>query len=404
MKKFYTAIYMVAAFAQSVVPAPPTLATIYTLSGAYPLGLTAADGALYGAAYAPANTGECGFVFELQPPSTPGGAWTETVLYTFGITTGPDACQPVAAPLGGPDGELYGITSTGGTYGNGAVYELQPPAVPGGSWSETVIYSFTLTLGPTQGWPTSLVLGPKGQIYVTSLGSTNGAGSMIELQPPASPGGAWTALPLYTFTGGTAGWAPTSLTAGPKGRFYGGTEYGGTAHGLGAGTIFDLLPPAAPGGPWTEKVLLSFNGKNGAVPNAVTLGSDGSLYGSTHPYGKYGGPVYQLTPPSSPGGAWSQTILADFGTTYSCGPDSPVIVRHGNVYGSTCLAGGGEVFELQPPSAPGGSWTNTPLYTFTNGQIPIGSMVLTPNGTVYGVTNNPGSEGPGGTVYQITTQ
>jgi hypothetical protein len=394
MKKIYAAIYIAAAFARLALPAStPGFATIYTLSGATPLGLSYSGGLLYGAAYAAMNSDECGFAFELQPPSAPGGNWAETVLYAFGPF--PDACTPVGAPVAAANGALYGVTFGGGTYNFGTAYELQPPAVPGGSWSETVLYSFTDTIGPGDGPPTSLILGPAGQIYVTT------SYSVIELQPPASPEGAWTPALLYSFSGGASGSVPTSLTAGPKGRFYGATKYGGggSVHDNGAGTIFELFPPATQGGAWSHKVLLSFDGKNGAVPNAVTRASDGSLYGSTKL-----GKVYQLTPPSSPGQAWTQTILADFGFGYHCGGDSPVIVRNGSVYGSSCLPGGGVVFELQPPSAPGGPWTNTPLYTFTNGQIPTGSMVMTEDGTLYGVTSNPSGGTPGGTIYQITTQ
>jgi hypothetical protein len=117
------------------------------------------------------------------------------------------------------------------------------------------------------------------------------------------------------------------------------------------------------------------------------------------------GPVYQLTPPSSPGQQWPEAVLASFGTSDMCRPDSPLILRNGNLYGTSCLTNGGVVFELQPPASPGGPWTNTPLCTCTNAQIPTGAMVMTKGGTIYGVTNNPSCcQAPGGTLYQLTTQ
>jgi hypothetical protein len=45
-------------------------------------------------------------------------------------------------------GNLYGTTSEGGAYlsgtmyGAGTVFELTPPTTSGGSWTESVLYSF----------------------------------------------------------------------------------------------------------------------------------------------------------------------------------------------------------------------------------------------------------------------
>jgi len=387
MRRIYAAFYILAASVPLAAASAPVLTTIYTFSGATPLGLSSGkNGVLYGAA---SGYGICGLVFELQPPSAPGGAWTETTLHTFGGV--PDGCNPVGAPVAAANGALYGL-SYGGAYNNGAVYELQPPAAPGGSWSETVLYSFSLAVGPYEGGPTGMVLGPGGVIYVTTGAGGTGGGALIELGPPASPGGAWTPSLLYGF--GVAGSFPTSLIAGPGGRFYGTTKYGG------GGTIFELRPPATAGGAWTEKLLFYFDGQDGFHPNPVTLAPNGSLYGSAWD-GPPGGPVFQLSPPSSPGEAWSQTILATFGIS-SCGPDSPLVVRNGNVYGSSCLSDGRSVvFELQPPAAPGGPWTNIPLSTFAI-PAPTGSLVVTEDGTVYGTTSN--IDANDGTVYRITTQ
>lgn len=60
------------------------------------------------------------------------------------------------------------------------------------------------------------------------------------------------------------------------------------------------------------------------------------------------------------------------------------------------------VFELLPPSSPGGAWTNNTLYTFTNGQTPGGAFVMTGKGKFYGATIVPLADQPGGTVYELT--
>jgi len=142
-------------------------ATLYTFTGYYPTGLTYANGAFYGATY---QYTSCGTVFELQPPVAPGGAWTETTLYAFPNTVG-DPCEPYGNLVVGSNGALYGVTEGGGAYDNGGTaYELQPPTSLGGAWTENVIYSFggLGEPGGDGGFPTGLFRGPAGSLYVTT--------------------------------------------------------------------------------------------------------------------------------------------------------------------------------------------------------------------------------------------
>jgi hypothetical protein len=69
--------------------------------------------------------GGCGIVFELTPPTTPSGAWTETVLHSFSGTNG-DGAIPVAALVQSPTGVLYGTTTAGGAAGRGTVFAVAP--------------------------------------------------------------------------------------------------------------------------------------------------------------------------------------------------------------------------------------------------------------------------------------
>lgn len=54
------------------------------------------------------------------PPTSPGGAWAERVLWNFGQTSG-DGFNPVGAVVIGAGGGLYGVTAEGGS---GVVFEL----------------------------------------------------------------------------------------------------------------------------------------------------------------------------------------------------------------------------------------------------------------------------------------
>jgi uncharacterized repeat protein (TIGR03803 family) len=61
-----------------------------------------------------------GTVFRLTRTSK--GGWSGNLLHTFG--SGTDAAGPLAAPVFDSTGHMYGTTVGGGTYGYGAVYEL----------------------------------------------------------------------------------------------------------------------------------------------------------------------------------------------------------------------------------------------------------------------------------------
>lgn len=68
---------------------------------------------------------------------------------------------------------------------------------------------------------------------------------------PASLGDPWKEIELQNLE------LPTGLAIGPDGQLYGMTLEGGPSQvcSFGCGTVFDLKPPPAPGGPWTRNVL-----------------------------------------------------------------------------------------------------------------------------------------------------
>jgi len=169
----------------------------------------------------------------MTPPSAPGGAWTETVLYSFGASS-TDGNVPVTGVIFDANGNLYGTTNAGGNFGNGTVYELSPPAAVGGAWTESVIYSFT---GGTDGdtpWG-NLTLDKSGNLYGTTL-----TGGVYKLAPP-SGSGSWTETTLYHFPGASNdGVEPQAgVLVDPSGNLYGTTSQGGATSN---GTVYVIHP------------------------------------------------------------------------------------------------------------------------------------------------------------------
>jgi hypothetical protein len=310
---------------------------------------------IYGTA-AGGGANEDGVVFGL----TPGDPWTETVLYNF---SGPDGANPYTG-LTYRNGVFYG-TANGGHYNYGVVYALAPKS--GGGWTEKVLHKFSSESDSAFPYG-GLISDTSGALYGATYNSPTGfAGTVYKLTPPVGGAGLWTFSTLYTFTGGADGGYPyASLILDSSGALYGTTTGGGDpscAPGLACGTVFELTPPAGGVGPWTESVLYAFTGGiDGAQPeSSLIFDSTGALYGTTvsggdltcAPNPGYGcGTVFELSPPSAPGGAWTESLLHSF----KAGQDGYYpwdgLLLLNNVFYATTVDGGrtdaGTVFEITP--------------------------------------------------------
>jgi uncharacterized repeat protein (TIGR03803 family) len=309
------------------------------------------QGTLFGTAYTGGMYHD-GYVYSLTPPAVAGGEWNPTVLESF-QPGGEAATNPYSGPVVGRGGVVYGTTLSGGPSDSGLLYALTPPTSAGGDWAYQLLYDFS----PAEAFPDSLVIGPQGALYGTGGAYTGGAtggsfGDVFSLVPPVSPGGAWTNHLHYTFRGEPDGDDPASnLTMGADGVLYGSTVLGGST---GNGTVFTLTPPTTPGGAWTETIIWNMLGGNdGAEPSSqILIGKNGVLYGASSFGGTTGnGTLFSLTPPASLGDPWTHTVLYNFGGVTDGGYPSSIVFGEGSrIFG--CAEGAsksyGTVFELIP--------------------------------------------------------
>jgi len=297
-----------------------------------------------------------GTVFALVPPQTPGGTWSEFRLHDFHGTDGDNPLAPLVVDLKSGTLVLYGTTVAGGASavngndGSGTIFSVTPPTTPGGTWTESVLYSF----GPgTAGQlPNHVALGhgPGGAPVLygfTVIGGANAGGVVYSL---AEAGGTWTYNVIYNLPPSTVISAPTGLTIGNGGVLYG-TAAAAFDVADSAGLVYSLTPPTSEGGSWTANTLYAFGAavNDGSDPQGgVVVGSNGSLYGVTSGGGLGDGTVYSLTPPASPGGAWTEDVIYSFpfnGETSA--PTSLVVGPHGVLYGTTQY-GVSTVFAIEP--------------------------------------------------------
>jgi uncharacterized repeat protein (TIGR03803 family) len=323
----------------------------------------------------------------------------EQVIYPFY-----DCSGSIAPLIVDGSGNLYGTNSGGGAHGGGCIFKLS--LNPDGSWSESVLYSFS---GNDGKFPSAaLVFDKVGNLYgTTRQGGLYGGGLAFELSP--SPGGTWTETVLHNFGNGSDGSGLSSeLVFDAAGNLYGTTELGGVHHG---GTVFKLSP--SPNG-WTETVLHAFLGRGqGPISPAggVVIDSAGNLYGVTSAGGNKGvfGAAYELVPKN---GAYVERTIHSFDGSDGRLPGSTLVMdSSGNLYGSTWFGGSldlcpppgcGTVFELTKDR--GGKWTETVLYSLgDNGYIAVGPVVFDSAGNLYAAAMAGGFEGQG-SVFKLTPQ
>ncbi len=338
------------------------------------------DGNFYGTTSQGGRFGSAGTVFKM----TPAGTLTTLVEFTGNGGSSPGV-HPYAGLVQGNDGNFYGTTHYGGTYGSGTVFRMSPAGLL------NTIFSFAPDLDTRGSNPyAGLVRDDDGNFYGTTYdGGAVGFGTVFKV----TPAGALTTLVQFTYNGAiNRGWRSIgNLLRGSDGNYYGTTSDGGIA---GHGTVFKMTP----GGALTTLVDFTGDGavNSGWSPRAgLSQGSDGNFYGTTVFGGLLEqGTVFKMTP------AGALTTLVDFtgtnGANKGAYPASGVIqTADGNFYGTTPRGGAhdfGTLFQMTP----GGGLTTLKDFSSAEDGHPSADLIRGMDGNLYGTTS-----GPPGSVYRL---
>ena len=272
--------------------------------GSYPSSglVLGTDGNFYGAAYTGGVYDE-GTVFKISPS----GALTQ--LYDF--TGGADGGNPLAAPVQGVDGNLYGTAAAGGANHYGTVYKITAAG------KFTILHTFVFGEGNSPSAP--LIQGGDGNFY----GTTSRTAFKI------TPAGKLTVL--FTFDGVHGASPVAPLIQAADGNFYGTAQNGGAYdHGV----VYKITSAGH------VTVLYSFcpvaGCADGAYPNAgLVQAGDGNFYGVAAQGGapEGYGTLYKITP----SGTFSVLHTFDIPTGWT--PVTLVQHTNGILYGEA--TGGG---------------------------------------------------------------
>ena len=204
-----------------------------TSTGEYPPGGVTFDSA--GNLYTTSSIGGGGAGTVFQLTNTQSG-WVANVLHVFPRRSGGDGQTPAGGVVLDVQGNLYGITSQGGT-GLGTIYEISPS---GSGWSEQVIYNFVGCYSPQGG----ISIDAAGNLYGVATDCASGQMYIFKL---ARSGDQWVFSHVHDFTNFDEGKGPnTLLTIDANGNIFGASGYGGSTQGScapdGCGTVWEITP------------------------------------------------------------------------------------------------------------------------------------------------------------------
>jgi uncharacterized repeat protein (TIGR03803 family) len=295
-----------------------------------------------------------------------------------------DGSHPMGSLVQAANGKLYGMTNEGGANSYGVLFEFDPVS---GTYAKKVEFNGSGNGSYPDG---DLIEAGNGKFYgLTYLGGQFNNGVLFEYDALTS-----TYTKKIDLNASVTGGQPMgSLLKAANGKLYGLTVYGGANNN---GVLFEFDPTTG-----ALTVKFDFDGSsNGSLPRGSLMqASNGYLYGMTYAGGANDQGVifkYDLD-----AGVLTKTF--DFDQTAG-GAHSPqgalTEAPNGKLYGLTEQGGSGNTGLLFTFDVS----TNliAPIFSFTQpyGTGPQGTLTLTSDGKLYGMTNA-GGVNSAGTVFEV---
>jgi uncharacterized repeat protein (TIGR03803 family) len=330
--------------------------------------IQASDGNIYGMTYSGGAEGN-GSIFRV----TPSGAFA--TLHTF---AGIEGRGPQAALLEASDGFLYGATLTGGVYGGGAIFRSDFDG------HVTLIHDFDGADGA--GPISALIEATDGYLYGTAYnGGDTDQGTIFRMSLSLD------FTTLHTFHGADGASPAAALLEASDGNLYGttwGPFYSGTVFRISLGGDFFSLH--------------TFGGDEGRYPyDSLIEATDGNFYATTYgssPWPGFG-TVFRID------SSGSLTTVHTFEVPEAYGPQGGLVqTSDGYLYGSTVaggidngLSGYGTLFKMTFA----GDTTLIHLFNGFDGVAPTTTMIRTNDGSLWGTAGG-GPLGGLGVIYRLS--